>query len=97
MSEREKGKLPSQPVVNPKDTGCSSSYEAQVNAIHSLRSGRQVDNQVRTPPSQTFDPVQIPSPSPSDESIQQSPSSDDQEPEPEPEPAFDRFRPVALF
>ena len=70
MSEREKGKFPSQPVVNPNNIGCSSSYEAQVNAIHSLRSGRHVDNQVKTPPSQTLDPVQIPSPSPSDESIQ---------------------------
>ena len=97
VSEREKGKFLSQLVVNPKDTGCSSSYEAQVNAIHSLRSGRQVDNQVRTPPSQTLDQIQIPSPSPSDESIQQSLPSDDQEPEPEPEPAFDRFRPVAPF
>nr|ABD63180.1 F7F22.15, related [Asparagus officinalis] len=95
VSEREKEKFPSQPVVNPNNTGCSSSYEAQVNAIHSLRSGRQVDNQVRTPPSQTLDTVQIPSPSPSDESIQQSLPSDDQEPEPE--PAFDRFRPVAPF
>jgi hypothetical protein len=50
LGEREKGKLPSQPVPNPKlqCTGESSYAHKQehVQAIISLRSGRQVDNQV---------------------------------------------------
>nr|ABD63136.1 hypothetical protein 19.t00008 [Asparagus officinalis] len=78
------------------NTQAIARLESQLGQLASA-SGRQVDNQVRTPPSQTFDLIQIPSPSPSDESIQQSPPLDDQEPEPEPEPVFDRFRPVAPF
>jgi len=52
LSERKKGKLPSQPVPNPKlqCTGRSSSNYAHrpehVQAIVTLRPGRQVDNQV---------------------------------------------------
>jgi hypothetical protein len=52
LIEREKGKLPSQPVPNPKlqFTGGSSSNFAHeqehVQAIVTLRSGRQVENQM---------------------------------------------------
>jgi hypothetical protein len=48
LGEREKGKLPSQPVPNPKLQGESSYAHRQehVQAIVTLRSGRQVDNQV---------------------------------------------------
>jgi len=55
LGEREKGKLPSQPVPNPRlqFQGGSSSNAVQgqehVQAIVSLRSGRQVDNQVVLP------------------------------------------------
>ncbi|ONK56396.1 uncharacterized protein A4U43_C10F8110 [Asparagus officinalis] len=66
VSKREKGKFLSQPVANPKDTGSSSNNPAQLNAIHTLRSGKQIDNQVRMPPDQTPSPIQN---TPSDESI----------------------------
>jgi hypothetical protein len=52
LSEREKGKLPSQLVPNPKlqfTGGSSSNYahdQEHVEAIVTLRSGREVDNQV---------------------------------------------------
>ncbi|XP_062158732.1 uncharacterized protein LOC133866209 [Alnus glutinosa] len=50
LDEREKGKLPSQPVPNPKlQCTSESSYahrQEHVQAIVTLRSGRQVDNQV---------------------------------------------------
>jgi hypothetical protein len=52
LGEREKGKLPSQPVPNPKlqfHEGSSSNAvhgQEHVQAIATLRSGRQVDNQV---------------------------------------------------
>ncbi|XP_062161989.1 uncharacterized protein LOC133869023 [Alnus glutinosa] len=52
LGEREKGKLPSQPVPNPRlqfqGGGSSNAVQGQehVQAIVSLRSGRQVDNQV---------------------------------------------------
>jgi uncharacterized coiled-coil protein SlyX len=55
LGEREKGKLPSQPVPNPRlqFQGGSSSNAVQgqehVQASVSLRSGRQVDNQVVLP------------------------------------------------
>ena len=48
LSEREKGKFPSQPVANPKrqyEIGSNSHHE-QAKAITTLRSGRIVDNQV---------------------------------------------------
>ena len=56
VSERKKGKFPSQPVTNPKDNGSSSTHPAHVNAVHTLRSGKQIDNQVRIPPDQTLLP-----------------------------------------
>jgi hypothetical protein len=52
LSEREKGKLPSQLVPNPKlqftDASSSNSAHKQehVQSVITLRSGRQVDNQV---------------------------------------------------
>jgi hypothetical protein len=55
LGEREKGKLPSQPVPNPKLQfhGESSSNvvheQEHVQAVVTLRSGRQVDNQVVLP------------------------------------------------
>ena len=50
LSERPKGTLPSQPLVNPKTS--NQAYEIQdpsinqCNAVHTLRSGKKVDNQV---------------------------------------------------
>jgi hypothetical protein len=54
IGERDKSKFPSQPVSNPKafTTGNSSSQaqgQKHVHAIVTLRSGRQVDNQVVDP------------------------------------------------
>ena len=46
LNERGKGTFPSQPVANPKDTPGPS---VQINAIHTLRSGKEVDNQVVPP------------------------------------------------
>jgi hypothetical protein len=52
MGEREKGKFQSQPVANPKgqfvigNTSFPSYGQEHVQAITTLRSGRQVDNQV---------------------------------------------------
>jgi len=53
-SSREPGTFPSQPEVNPKGHTFSSSGNAneparKVNAITTLHSGREVDNQVRNP------------------------------------------------
>jgi hypothetical protein len=50
LGERDKGKLPSQPVNNPK--ACiigNSSTQEHAHAIVTLRSGRQVDNRVADP------------------------------------------------
>jgi hypothetical protein len=50
LGERDKGKLPSQAVNNPK--ACSienSSNQEHVQAIVTLRSGKRVDNQVMDP------------------------------------------------
>jgi hypothetical protein len=50
LGERDKGKLPSQSVNNPK--ACSienSSNQEHVQAIVTLRSGKIVDNQVADP------------------------------------------------
>ena len=50
LSERPNGTLPSQPLVNPKTS--NQAYEIQgpsinqCNAVHTLRSGKKVDNQV---------------------------------------------------
>jgi hypothetical protein len=55
MNEREKGKLPSKRIPNPRMqfSGGSSSnvvqWKEHVQAIVTLRSGRQVDNQVVLP------------------------------------------------
>jgi uncharacterized coiled-coil protein SlyX len=55
MGEREKGKFPSQPVPNPKgqfvigNTSAPSYGQKHVQAITTLRFGRQVDNQVAMP------------------------------------------------
>jgi hypothetical protein len=46
LGEREKGTFPSQPVPNPNEANPGPS---QVNAIHMLRSGKEVDNQARMP------------------------------------------------
>jgi hypothetical protein len=49
LNRREEGKLPSQPVVNPKGhymINEDASHHHQVQAITTLRSGRLVDNQV---------------------------------------------------
>jgi hypothetical protein len=44
LGERDKGKFPSQPMTNPKAHG-----QEHAHAIVTLRSGRQVDNQVVKP------------------------------------------------
>jgi len=54
LSSREPGTFPSQPEVNPKGHASSSSGNPnelvrKVNAVISLRSSREVDNQVRNP------------------------------------------------
>jgi hypothetical protein len=50
IGERDKGKLPSQPVNNPKAcTIGSASTQEHAHAIVTLRSGRQVDNHVANP------------------------------------------------
>jgi hypothetical protein len=48
LGERDKGKLPSQAVNNPKACGNSSNQE-HVQAIVTLRSGKRVDNKVVNP------------------------------------------------
>lgn len=55
VGEREKGKFPSQPIPNPKGqffvNGSPSSSHTQENvqSITTLRSGREIDNQVKIP------------------------------------------------
>ena len=55
MGERESGKFPSQPLPNPKgqygigNSLTSTHGQEQVQAITTLRSGKQVDNQVVMP------------------------------------------------
>jgi hypothetical protein len=47
LGERDKGKLPSQSVNNPKACNIeNSSNQEHVQAIVTLRSGKRVDNQV---------------------------------------------------
>ena len=51
LGERDKGKFPSQPVTNPKGYAIGNSSNSvhgheQVQSIVTLRSGRQVDNNV---------------------------------------------------
>ena len=53
QSERPKGTLPSQPLANPKNSTQVHLAEDQslnqCNVVHTLRSGKKVDNQVSTP------------------------------------------------
>lgn len=55
MGERERGKFPSQPVPNPEGqfvigtTSAPPCGQEHVQAITTLRSGKQVDNQVAMP------------------------------------------------
>jgi hypothetical protein len=50
LGERDKGKLPNQPVNNPKAyTIENSSTQEHAHVIITLRSGRQVDNRVADP------------------------------------------------
>lgn len=64
VGEREKGKFPSQPVPNPKgqygiNNSSSSTHDQEhVQSITILRSGKQVDNQVKTPEVEKTDTTQ---------------------------------------
>jgi len=59
LSERPKDALPSQPLVNPKNSNQTYEFKIlksnQCNIVHTLRSGKKVDNQVYQPKS----PIQI--------------------------------------
>jgi len=61
ISERPKGTLPSQPLSNPRNFRQVNEAQDldQCNVIHTLRSGRQDDNQV----SRSSNPTQAPTPS----------------------------------
>ena len=52
QNERYKGTLPSQPIINPRNSQQAHLSEDQslnqCNAVHTLRSGKKVDNQVST-------------------------------------------------
>ena len=53
QNERLNGTLPSQPVTNPRNSQQAHLAEDQslnqCNVVHTLRSGKKVDNQVSTP------------------------------------------------
>ena len=53
QNERQKGSLRSQPIMNPKNSQQAHLTEDQLmykcNAVHTLRSGKKVDNQVSIP------------------------------------------------
>ena len=53
-SKRPKGTLPNQPLMNPKTSSqahlAKDQQLNQCNVVHTLRSGKQVDNQVSMPP-----------------------------------------------
>ena len=53
QNERQKDTLPSQPIANPRNSQQAHLAEDQslnqCNAVHTLRSGKKVDNQVSTP------------------------------------------------
>jgi len=53
QNERQKGMLPSQPIMNPKNSQQAHLAENQslnqCNAVHTLRLGKKVDNQVSIP------------------------------------------------
>jgi len=50
--ERQKGTLPSQPIMNPRNSQQAHLAEDQslnqYNVVHTFRSGKKVDNQVST-------------------------------------------------
>ena len=54
QNERKKGTLPSQPIMNPRNSQRAHLAEDQLlnqcNDVHTLRSRKKVDNQVSTPP-----------------------------------------------
>ena len=69
MGERERGTFPSQPEINPRDARANPSSHAQINVIHTLRSGKKVDNQVVMPDQTNSSlPIANPSSSGSDQS-----------------------------
>ena len=53
QNERQKGTLPSQPIMNPKNSQQAHLAEDQLlnqcNVVHTLRQGKKVDNQLSTP------------------------------------------------
>ena len=53
QNERQKGILPSQSIMNPKNSQQAHLAEEQslnqCNMVHTLRSGKKADNQVLTP------------------------------------------------
>jgi len=55
ISERQKRTLPSQLLPNPRKPRQANEAQDpnQYNLIHTLRSGKQVDNQVSMPPDPT--------------------------------------------
>ena len=59
QSERQKGTLPSQPITNPRNYQQAHLAEDnslnQCNVVHTLRSGKRVDNQVSMP----TNPIQL--------------------------------------
>ena len=52
QNERQNGTLPSQPIMNPRNSQQAHLVEHQslnqYNVVHTLRSGKKVDNQVST-------------------------------------------------
>ena len=70
QQERQKGTLPSQPLSNPRNPRQANEAQDpnQCNLVHTLRSGKQVDNQVSMPQ----DPAQLSIPSSSTPSPQNS-------------------------
>ena len=51
QQERQRGTLPSQPLPNPRNPRLANEAQDpnQCNLVHTLRSGKQVDNQVSMP------------------------------------------------
>ena len=65
MSERKRGIFPSQPEMNPRDTRANNNTlnSAQLNAVHVLRLGKEVDNQMKVySPTKSTAPVTDPHP-----------------------------------
>ena len=57
MCKREKGTFPSQPVANPTKDGPAP--HVQINAIHTLRSWKKVDNHVTLPIQEPQPPLSL--------------------------------------